>query len=1067
MSRKTMMATALAACLAVLFFAVQASDRNRRQVAERTQRGPLTKETEKTPLAALGAGYIRELDPVATDETWAEPDDNPMDVDQFLNNLSAVKSAQLLAMNFAMAEQLLRQSERQDGTEAIGTLRRVLRLKLADTPETKQIQSEANLRLAQWMDVPARQQYHLQQAYLLSTDSARRAEIEARILAAGGSIPIPTQAVARGTRNFGPDDQCSNSIPVGLPGSVTMSIQTPISIPGTGLIEDRNFVTFDVAPPAASGSHHHQHGTPMTGAIVEIETTAGCSTEAECSAPQYDTLIRLYGACASDGQPELMLQGDDEGGVAADSGLGWLSALNGSGACIDDTGRHDGDSCFIDSECKKRPFGTQSHGFCNNPVCLPPGTYYIEAMGEFGAAPQNFNVSVRQIGSCPIPGVDSYEPDDAGVDAKKIGWSSSQWSQSVFRAFKEIQGHTILAAGTAASIDIDHVKIELSRDEIVKFSTAITQPDLLNGFFYRPATQDTDTQMQVQYADGISAQAGVCNHNSAFRGGSFVDMGCKSSATNFDIVGLGPDEDPNGCVAGVAPRFFNVPSNWCVPNYMVNFLTATASGIPNFLENNPFMFHDDNNPGAADYGSTIELCLPQKDQATLPTNPVVAEITSSAANPRSPLNNYFYEIRGQTLTPCRFEREPNNSPFEASPVVFSRASQDVYGISDTSETRRTNVILPVMRCSTLTTQRCYAAPRPAGPNRFAGTIVDTCPNDALGTPGTCTVAPLESAVTTGGFHDIDYWSFNVERESTLRMTLTPTIIDPHADTELFLRVGPADTDGDGFDDFPIVVQDPDTVVPVSEITVAIPPAAEYLANLGIPGQDPQYFLVASHQTNRAGDDGSSIANFYYKLSFVTVGEVFPEVEPGNNDCLTTPQVPLVGDAYTGALSPSGGKRMRSAYGIIQDCDIDAYRISLTENTRMTFEITGDPAATDTTIQLESCDTGTKLACDEDGQFDTNGTYWSLIQGCLPPGNYCLRVRAWSGFGPEFFGLNEFYKISFNGTPGCDPSSDPVVGDENASSCIGPPPASRRGPFDSFCDGDLDGYPGFTACGQPR
>jgi hypothetical protein len=646
----------------------------------------------------------------------------------------------------------------------------------------------------------------------------------------------------------------------------------------------------------------------------------------------------------------------------------------------------------------------------------------------------------------------------------------------VFRAFREIQGHTILSAGTSDTIDVDHVKIEVTRDEMVRFKTAITHPDLLNGFFFRPATQDRDTQMHVQYADGIAAQAGLCNHNSAFRGGSFIDMGCKSSATNFGIVGLGPDEDPNGCLAGQAPRFFNVPSEWCVPNYMVNFLTLPPLVTPNFVEDNPFMFHDDNDPTVADYGSTIELCLPQKDQMTMPTNPLVAKVTSSEANPRSPLLNYFYEIRGQTLTPCEFEREPNNSPFEASPIVFqTRVNQDVYGIIDTSETRRTNVITPVMRCSTLTTQRCYAQPRPAGPNRWAA-IVDTCPNDAQGVPGTCTVAPLESAITVGGFHDLDYWSFDLPRESTIGITMTPTIIDPEADTEITLRVGPADLDGDGFDDFVTIDTDDSTATtnrPPADLQIVLPPAADYLANLGVPAQDPKYLIVTGMATAH-GDAGSSIANFYYKLSFVTIGEVFMETEgtppdpvtPGtNNDCLTTPDiVPGIGDAYTGSLSPSGGRRMRTAYGIIQDCDIDAYRISITENTRVSFETSGDPGATDTTIQLEACDTGTKLACDEDGQYTANGTYWSVIQGCLPPGNYCLRVRAWSGFGPEFFGLNEFYKIDFKGTPGCDPSADPITGDEVSGSCA---PTGSRGPFDSFCDGNQDGYPGFTACGQPR
>jgi len=1072
MSRKTMMATALAACLAVLFFAVHAADRNRRLDAERTQRGPLAKEP--APKVDLGAGYVRELDPVATDETWDEPD-NPISIEDFQALVRTASSAQAQAYIQGTADQLLRQAQRKEDGEAISLLRQVLDLKLDASAESKQILSTTHQRIAALLETASRKQYHLQRALQHTADSDVRARIEADIIALGGSITLATRPVAR---DYGLDDQCTHSIPVGLPGSVTMSIEAPIPVAGTDPIEDTNFVSFDI--PFVEPGNPHQ---PLIGAIVQIETTGACSSEAECSSAEYDTLVRLWGACASDGFPELRIQGDDDGGVAGDSGLGWLSAIEGRGSCIDETGKNTGKRCFVDSECQASQGGPQSHGFCNNAVCLPAGTYYIEAIGEFGSSPQNFSVSVRQIGTCPIPRGDSYEADNAGIGATKIGWPHSIPGNGNGRANKEIQGHTILAAGTSASIDTDNIKVDLSRSEMVKFSTAVTQPRPNNGYFYRPASQETDTQMHAQYADGSRGMAGLCNHNSSFRLGSWVDLGCYSSQTNFGIPGLGPDEDANGCVANTAPRFFlNLPSNWCVPNNQVAFLVATASGTPNFFADNPFTFHDDNNPGSADFGSTIELCLPASAQATQSTNPVVARITSSAANPRSPLNNYFYEARGQTLTPCNFEQEPNSSPFQARPIALN---SDAFGIGDNTETRRTNVVTPIRGCvgGTAPNANCYASPRQPGPNRFPA-ILDVCPGGGTCTrsqiqcstasPGAnapCTLGTvcangqmcrdirLASAITIGGFHDLDWWSFDVAEETDIIATLTPKNIDPQADTELFLRVGPADTDGDGFDDFPIVVQDADEAVPVSRFEATIVPAAQYLAGLGIPGQNPTYFFVAAMQTNRAGDDGSSIADWYYTLSFVAKTP-FPETEP-NNDCLTTTQNPAIGEAFQGSLSPSGGRYLRS-FGLFQDCDIDAYRISVTENTRISFFTEGDPALTDTAIQLENCDDGQFIACDEDGQYAANGTYWSILEGCLPPGNYCVRVRAWSGLGPEF-GLNEFYKIKFKGTAGCDPSSDPVVGD-GASSCrVG----GSRGPFDTFCDGDQDGYPAFTACGQPR
>jgi hypothetical protein len=1067
MSRKILMATALAACLAVLFFAVHAADRNRRADAERTQRGPLAKAP--APKVDLRASYDPAFDPNVDQTTFdVEPPDDPIDIQSYLGGQS-VESARIQTATLETADQLLRQAARKDGGEAVSLLKRVVGLKLDDSAESRQLLSDTHLRIAELVQEPSRKQFHLRSALQFTSDSAVRTRIEADIVALGGSLTIPTRTVAR---DYGADDQCTNSIPVGVPGSVTMSIQPPIFIPGTGAIEDRNFVSFDV-PLVEPGNPHD----PLIGQVVQITTNSTCATEAECSAPEYDTLLRLYGKCASDGTAELLFQGDDDGGVAGDSGMGWLSALEGRGTCVDETGRNTGERCFYDSECQASQGGPNSRAFCNNTICLPAGTYYVEALGEFGSSPQNFTVNVTQLGTCNVPRGDSYEADNSGVDATEIGWPHSIPGNGNGRANKEIQGHTITAGGLASTIDNDYVELKLSRDELVKISTAVTQPKPSNGYFYRPASQETDTQMHVQYMDGTFGQAGVCNHNSSFRGGTWQDMGCRSTQTNFGIQGLGPDEDPNGCLPGQAPRFFNVPSEWCVPNYMA-FANLAGLNVNFPAANIPFIFHDDNNPAEADYGSTIELCLPADGQATQPTNPLVARVTSSAANPRSPLLNYFYEARAQTLTPCTFEREPNQSPFQASPIALN---QDVYGIWDSSTTRRTNVITPVRRCAGGTTVNalCYETPRPPGANRWA--ILDVC-----GGGGTCTAnvsAPSganlgirTSSVTVAGFHDFDWWGpWDVPEEADLIFQMSPSLIDPNTDVTLSVRVGPADTDGDGFDDFPIVGagcntsggacddDDTSTTAPPALFEGTLPPAADYLASVGVPGQNPKYYLVASILTNR-GDAGSNTADFYYKLS-LTAKLPFDEVEP-NNDCATTTQNAEVGgNAWQGSLSPSGGRYVRTISGgsVAQDCDIDAYRISVTENTRILFFTEGDPATTDTAIQLEECGTGLVVACDDDGQNGTNGTYWSTMSGCLPPGDYCLRVRAWSGLGPEYFGLNGYYKLKFKGTAGCDPSSDPVTGDETSSCRVG----GSRGPFDTFCDGNSDGYPAFTACGLPR
>jgi len=985
MSRTSSTVSAFAAaCLLLVIVAVHAGDRNAGGETRRNQRD--SRAAVHRPRIDFGASYDPAYDPNANRSPAedAEPDDNPIDIETFLDGLTV------------------------------------------------------HLREATRLGALSREERYLRRALERGDDDELRARIEADVGQLAGPPTFPASTVAPA---FGLDDSCEHAIPVGLPGSVTMSIQPPIFIPGIGVIEDRNFLSFDV-PLVEPGTPHE----PLIGSIVRVESSA-------C-----DAKLVAYAGCRLDGRGKIPVMGCPPGFICLDDPLcsDEGEAIDGLGACFDSTGRNSGERCLVDEDCQLSQGGPQSHAFCANAVCLSPGTYYIEVTGKFDSSPQNFDVSVRTIGTCPVPRADGYEADDSGRDAVPIGWPHSIPGNGNGRASKEIQSHTLLAYCSSGGIDTDYVKVELSRDELVRFSTAVTQPRPSNGYFYRPASHESDTEMHAQYADGTFGQAGVCNHNSSFRGGSFVDLGCRSTQTNFGILGLGPDEDPNGCMAAQAPRFFNVPSNWCIPNYLVTaFLTQNFPG-PDV----PFIFHDDNDPGGIDFGSTIELCLPAAGQSTQPTNPIVARVTSSAANPRSPLLNYFYETRAQTLTPCTFEREPNQTPFEASPIGID---QEVFGLNDTATTRRANAITPVRRCAGGTTPSalCYEVPRPPGPNRFA--ILDIC-----GGGGTCTAnisaTPVTgvrtSAVSVAGFHDFDWWGpFNVAVETDVILTLAPQIIDFEADTSLSLRVGPADTDGDGFDDFPLVAEDVNTSTssPPSTLEWTLLPAARYLANRGILGRDPRYYLVAGILTNR-GDGGSSIPDHYYRLS-ISSRVPLAETEP-NDDCLTTPQTAEVGDAWQGSLYPSGGKYL-SRFGIIADCDIDAYRVSVTENTRISFLTEGDPVTTDTAIQLEDCTTGTVIACDEDGQTDTNGTYWSMLEGCLPPGNYCVRVRAWSGLGPEF-GFNEFYKITFEGTPGCDPFSDPVVGD-GASSCR---VDDSRGPFDSFCDGDGDGSPARTACGVP-
>ena len=103
-------------------------------------------------------------------------------------------------------------------------------------------------------------------------------------------------------------------------------------------------------------------------------------------------------------------------------------------------------------------------------ACMPAGTYFVDVGGfEDVTVATDFQLIITQVGTCTIPSVDSYEPDNELGQAKKIGFrnnGSGEGNQNG-RDNRNIQHHSIFPAG-----DVDFVKFGLSRANLVRIETS-------------------------------------------------------------------------------------------------------------------------------------------------------------------------------------------------------------------------------------------------------------------------------------------------------------------------------------------------------------------------------------------------------------------------------------------------------------------------------------------------------------------------------------------------------------------------------------------------------------------
>ena len=228
------------------------------------------------------------------------------------------------------------------------------------------------------------------------------------------------------------------------------------------------------------------------------------------------------------------------------------------------------------------------------------------------------------------------------------------------------------------------------------------------------------------------------------------------------------------------------------------------------------------------------------------------------------------------------------------------------------------------------------------------------------------------------FVDTDLFYFDVDSEK--EVLLQTNGYDSYAvDTYLELYVGPDDF-GDYY--FTGVADDDSGPGWLSALDVILPPASELLGNVTA---DANYFVnVSSAWYN---------LNFPYELwSMILLPPEYGEAEP--NDTVGTANDVAIGDAFIASINPT--------------CDMDVYKMTLTGDTHVNMATDGG----DTAVELVDCATSTRLGCDDDG----GPGLASMIDACLPAGEYCFKVRAYSGF-------SSFdYNIAFTGGESCPPTS---------------------------------------------
>lgn len=243
-----------------------------------------------------------------------------------------------------------------------------------------------------------------------------------------------------------------------------------------------------------------------------------------------------------------------------------------------------------------------------------------------------------------------------------------------------------------------------------------------------------------------------------------------------------------------------------------------------------------------------------------------------------------------------------------------------------------------------------------------------------------TVHGIYDFAAANPFADSDVFKFDVDEE-TFAVFQTDGVNSRESDTYLEIFVGPDDSgsfyltgvsDEDGGDQW------------LSIIEVNLPPADALLGN---QVADANYYIQVTSRYFNPNFPWTLITEAPEPPLFGTEGDGTCDGEGALN-----PIAP--GDTYASEINPA--------------CDYDAYKLSLGDDTFVSIAAEGGDAA----IQVEDCNSGDVIACDD----DSGPGLFPLLEGCLPAGDYCIRVRAFSSSAVFPYSLTVG-----GGQTGCNPS----------------------------------------------
>ena len=926
---------------------------------------------------------------------------------------------------------------RQAPELAYVSLQRVLELGLEDagTEKARRLLGEAFRQIADLTEGPSRQTYLLNKAIAITPDSPIREELAARVVSLGGMPDLVGIQQTGGTStntpmDFGMDDSCAGATPVGVPSITNMSIADPING-----FEDKNFLEVVIAGPL--------------GLALEIETTSPyCNDEVSCQSAAYDTDMNLWAMC-DNGFPELLVARDINRG---DGGLGWLSKIE--------------------------------------TTCLLPGSYYLEVMGQYGAAPKDFNVEVRATGSCVVPTPDSYEPDDTNPDASKIGLPNSVPDHSVAwgRANSELQDHSIFPLN-----DEDNMRIDLTRTEQVRMATQVAfdnhfaktglcandpsksctawpecnfppDPPQWNCIFGDyPSGPDQDSQLFLYY--GSDPHGGVCNATPLNYGNY-----CKSSS----------DCDP-----GATPAVPELPADYCIPSWALVLIGEVES---RFGLENPLAFNDDVSGG--NLGSELNMCLPRTSSGG-PSWSVHDGLVMRSRGWRPPFPGsasdlaYDYQSMAVNQGPCLYEQEINQVPWLATPMptntfvngIWEGSESLLYGVFDSdfwgpfdvaaSGEEVTAQVFPTLIHPRADSEiAIWAGPDDAGdyhlvadewadtgnwPNSFLSVFLPPA-NDWLG-----------NTMAQGGYY-VEVYSTDVAPNWYYQMRLITPLV-------LFDEVEPNDRypNEPGFRGKTIINAAISVTCDIDRFQFTVPtnmfldmwtsdPSTDTVMNFQRLGIDGAGSLEVLAPGDIAGAYEYGFAAFGPRATAATYqGEIVlaDDGAGGTTACGgiandVTGKIALIDRGVcgfadkalvaqnAGAIAMLLGNDRDAASGFTMggdcpDCTIPSLLISLPDTDLIKSFLPG----VNVTYRDE------QLACDDDGYTEGNNGYLSRITGCVSPGDYVVSVRGWNSSGGPYI-LN----ITGDDTSGCVPTEPPTMNDTGTGSSSFCPPDF---PFERFCE----------------